>query len=58
MAIKNQRTQETQSPEAQPGEKDRKPREKAEGALRRDIGRIASHIRAGGQGGDDGGSDV
>ncbi|MCY0991231.1 hypothetical protein OV203_29060 [Nannocystis sp. ILAH1] len=58
MAIKNPRTQETQSPETQPAEKDRKRREKAADALRRDIGRIASHIRAGGQGGDDGAGDV
>lgn len=58
MAIKNPRTQETANPEVQPGDKDRKRREKAADALRRDIGRIASNIRAGGGGADDGGNDV
>lgn len=59
MAIKNPRKQETATPSPEVvGETDQKRREKAADALRRNIGRIASNIRAGGGGADEGGNDI
>ncbi len=55
MSIKNSRTNETPRPEAEVREPS--PRTKARDALKRDILRVSTNIRAGGNG-DDGGNDV
>ena len=52
---KNPRTNETVTP-SETEKTPRKPR-KAE-ALRREIVRVATHLRSGGEGGDDGGGDI